>query len=505
MNPTTAAIAASPLILRLLYVVLARGKHDGRRRVARAMGRGKRVKEQPFSVFLADARANRLEVLMSSDVSRSGAAAARRAAAAAAGRWRRRRVAPPLLAGGHVRPLQAAKGGGGRQAGALGVTLEAAERAGCAVHLPACGLFVHRMHHNPDSWPGPRRAARAGGAAQAVGPVIVACSAPGEGRQRCRREPERGSGCGGSGGQDGRRRRRRRSPSFADVAGVDGPKQELAELVEFLRDSSRFDSMGARMPRGVLLSGPAGTGKTMLARALATEAAVPFFFASASEFVETLVGRGAARVRDLWQRARQAAPSIIFIDEIDSLGRSRGGLNSTKSGSRAQPTLTEMDGRTAPCGTAASTTRRFFLRPCPRPRPRPAAAAAAARRAGDRRDEPPGRPGRGAAPARPLRPPRRRGPARPKRPRRDPRRARPPRAHRRPRGGEPRGVARVTAGLGADLANVVNEAALLAVRAGLEATTGAHFDAAVAKQLRYKPGSGNAAALFSAPLRVDLD
>jgi cell division protease FtsH len=112
--------------------------------------------------------------------------------------------------------------------------------------------------------------------------------------------------------------------SFADVAGVDEAKEELQEVVEFLKDPKKYGRLGARVPKGVLLIGPPGTGKTMLARAVAGEAKVPFFSISGSEFVEMFVGVGAARVRDLFEQARQKAPAIIFIDELDALGRARG-------------------------------------------------------------------------------------------------------------------------------------------------------------------------------------
>jgi cell division protease FtsH len=112
--------------------------------------------------------------------------------------------------------------------------------------------------------------------------------------------------------------------TFADVAGVDESKAELREVVDFLKDSKRYGRLGARVPKGVLLVGPPGTGKTLLARAVAGEAAVPFFSISGSEFVEMFVGVGAARVRDLFQQAREKAPAIIFIDELDALGRARG-------------------------------------------------------------------------------------------------------------------------------------------------------------------------------------
>ncbi|MFQ5936090.1 MAG: ATP-dependent zinc metalloprotease FtsH [Acidiferrobacterales bacterium] len=112
--------------------------------------------------------------------------------------------------------------------------------------------------------------------------------------------------------------------TFNDVAGVDEAKQELKEVVEFLRDPQSYGRLGAHIPKGILLVGPPGTGKTLLARAVAGEAAVPFFSISGSEFVEMFVGVGAARVRDLFEQARKAAPAIIFIDELDALGRARG-------------------------------------------------------------------------------------------------------------------------------------------------------------------------------------
>ena len=111
--------------------------------------------------------------------------------------------------------------------------------------------------------------------------------------------------------------------TFKDVAGVDEAKFELEEVVAFLQDPKRYGRLGARMPKGMLLVGPPGTGKTLLARAVAGEAGVPFFSISGSEFVEMFVGVGAARVRDLFEQARKAAPCIIFIDELDALGRSR--------------------------------------------------------------------------------------------------------------------------------------------------------------------------------------
>ncbi|SEL09761.1 ATP-dependent zinc metalloprotease FtsH [Nitrosovibrio tenuis] len=112
--------------------------------------------------------------------------------------------------------------------------------------------------------------------------------------------------------------------TFADVAGVDEAKEELVEVINFLKDPQGYSRLGGRAPKGILLIGPPGTGKTLLARAVAGEASVPFFSISGSEFVEMFVGVGAARVRDLFEQARQIAPAIIFIDELDSLGRARG-------------------------------------------------------------------------------------------------------------------------------------------------------------------------------------
>jgi cell division protease FtsH len=112
--------------------------------------------------------------------------------------------------------------------------------------------------------------------------------------------------------------------TFDDVAGVDEAKAELREIVSFLKDKERYGRLGARIPKGILLVGPPGTGKTLVAKAVAGEAGVPFFSISGSEFVEMFVGVGAARVRDLFEQARKAAPCIIFIDEIDALGKARG-------------------------------------------------------------------------------------------------------------------------------------------------------------------------------------
>ena len=111
--------------------------------------------------------------------------------------------------------------------------------------------------------------------------------------------------------------------TFKDVAGIDESKQELTEVVDFLKNPDRYRKLGGRIPRGVLLAGRPGTGKTLLARAVAGEAGVPFFSVSASEFVEAIVGIGASRVRDLFKQAKETQPSIVFIDELDAIGRSR--------------------------------------------------------------------------------------------------------------------------------------------------------------------------------------
>jgi cell division protease FtsH len=135
--------------------------------------------------------------------------------------------------------------------------------------------------------------------------------------------------------------------TFADVAGVDEAKEELAEVVEFLKYPEKFASLGARIPRGVLLVGPPGTGKTLLSRAVAGEAGVPFFSISGSEFVEMFVGVGASRVRDLFEQAKRSAPCIVFVDEIDAVGRQRGAGLGGSHDEREQTLnqfLVEMDG-----------------------------------------------------------------------------------------------------------------------------------------------------------------
>ncbi|MDF9391360.1 MULTISPECIES: ATP-dependent zinc metalloprotease FtsH [Methylococcus] len=155
--------------------------------------------------------------------------------------------------------------------------------------------------------------------------------------------------------------------TFDDVAGAEEAKQELRETIEFLQNPTRIQSLGGRMPKGVLLVGPPGTGKTLLARAVAGEAGVPFFNISGSEFIELFVGVGAARVRDLFEQARQNAPCIIFIDELDAIGRSRGGPVVMGGHDEREQTLnqllTEMDGFDPSVGVAvmAATNRPEIL------------------------------------------------------------------------------------------------------------------------------------------------
>ena len=156
--------------------------------------------------------------------------------------------------------------------------------------------------------------------------------------------------------------------TFADVAGIDEVKGEITEIVEYLRDPDKYRAIGARAPKGVLLSGAPGTGKTLLARATAGEAKVPFFSASASEFIEMIVGVGASRVRELFQAAREAAPAIIFIDEIDTIGRARGAAVISGHDEREQTLnqiLTEMDGFSGAEGVIvlAATNRPDVLDP----------------------------------------------------------------------------------------------------------------------------------------------
>ncbi|GGR15866.1 ATP-dependent zinc metalloprotease FtsH [Streptomyces aurantiogriseus] len=186
-----------------------------------------------------------------------------------------------------------------------------------------------------------------------------------------------GAGLGGAGGMLGRKappkpvelRPGRQRTTFADVAGIDEVKGELDDIVDFLEHPEVYRRMGAKMPRGVLLAGSPGTGKTLLARAVAGEAGVPFFSASASEFIEMIVGVGASRVRELFAEARKVAPSIIFIDEIDTIGRVRGGGASVSGHDEREQTLnqilTEMDGFSGTEGVIviAATNRADILDP----------------------------------------------------------------------------------------------------------------------------------------------
>ena len=136
--------------------------------------------------------------------------------------------------------------------------------------------------------------------------------------------------------------------TFSDVAGLEGAKEEIVEIVEFLKNPSKYTELGAKIPKGALLVGPPGTGKTLLAKAVAGEAKVPFFSLSGSDFVEMFVGVGASRVRDLFKQAKEKSPAIIFIDEIDAIGRARGKNNGFNSNDERENTLnqllTEMDG-----------------------------------------------------------------------------------------------------------------------------------------------------------------
>jgi cell division protease FtsH len=242
--------------------------------------------------------------------------------------------------------------------------------------------------------------------------------------------------------------------TFADVAGVDEAKDELREVVDFLKDPNRYGRLGGRMPKGVLLVGPPGTGKTLLAKAVAGEAKVPFFSISGAEFVEMFVGVGAARVRDLFEQARTKAPAIIFIDELDALGRARGlggayGGGNNEAEQTLNQLLVEMDGFDSRSGLVilAATNRPEILDP-------------ALLRAGrfDRQVlvDRPDKPGRVDI----------------------------LKVHMRKVTLAPEvdaeKVAMLTPGFtGADLANLVNEAALLATRRGAEAVTMADFGNAV--------------------------
>ena len=154
--------------------------------------------------------------------------------------------------------------------------------------------------------------------------------------------------------------------TFDDVAGVDEAKQDFMEVVEFLKKPERFTAVGARIPKGVLLVGPPGTGKTLLAKAIAGEAGVPFFSISGSEFVEMFVGVGASRVRDLFKKAKENAPCIVFVDEIDAVGRQRGtgiGGGNDEREQTLNQLLTEMDGFEGNTGVivVAATNRADIL------------------------------------------------------------------------------------------------------------------------------------------------
>ena len=186
--------------------------------------------------------------------------------------------------------------------------------------------------------------------------------------------------------------------TFADVAGLEEAKSELREVVEFLKDPARSSRLGARLPKGILLVGPPGSGKTLMARALAGETGVPFYLTNGAEFVEMFVGLGAARVRDLFEQARKTAPCIIFIDELDALGRARSGAEHHRAGRKR-----------ADAESAARRTRRL---------------RSAERRGAAGRDEPPGDSRSRVAARRPLRPPRRHRSSRQSGQPRDPRRAR---------------------------------------------------------------------------------
>jgi cell division protease FtsH len=237
--------------------------------------------------------------------------------------------------------------------------------------------------------------------------------------------------------------------TFDDVAGVDEAKDELKEVVEFLRDPGAYGRLGGRLPKGILLVGPPGTGKTLLARAVAGEAGVPFLSINGSEFVEMFVGVGAARVRDLFEQARKLAPAIIFIDEVDALGRARGGFGVGGHDEKEQTLnqlLAELDGFDSSSGLVllAATNRPEVLDP-------------ALLRAGrfDRQVlvDRPDKKGRIAILAVHLK-----------------------KAKLGP-DVEPEKIAALTPGFsGADLANLVNEAALLATRRGADAVTMRDFN-----------------------------
>jgi len=245
--------------------------------------------------------------------------------------------------------------------------------------------------------------------------------------------------------------------TFADVAGVDEAKEELVEIVDFLKDPVRYGRLGGRPPKGVLLVGPPGTGKTLLARAVAGEAGVPFFSISGSEFVEMFVGVGAARVRDLFEQARQHAPAIIFIDELDALGRARGGYVGGGQDEKDQTLnqlLAELDGFDPSSGLVllAATNRPEVLDP-------------ALLRAGrfDRQIlvDKPDKKGREQILVVHLK-----------------------KVSKLGSDVKPEQVAALTPGFtGADLANLVNEATLLATRRGADAVSMDDFNAAIERMV----------------------
>src|SRR5436190_14226027 len=270
-----------------------------------------------------------------------------------------------------------------------------------------------------------------------------------------------GAGGGGPLGAFGRTRAKRvegtqQRVTFEDVAGIEEAESELEEVVDFLKNPDRYTRLGGRVPRGVLLSGPPGTGKTLLARAVAGEAHVPFFSMSASEFVEMIVGVGASRVRDLFEQAKKDAPAIIFIDELDAIGRSRSaGFGISGGNDEREQTLnqilTEMDGFDPSIGVIvlAATNRPEVL---------------------DRALLRPGRFDRRVQ----VQPPDTRG------------RFQILKVHTRsvPLADDVdlEALAATTVGMvGADLANLVNEAALLAARRGHDAVTMTDFTAAVTR------------------------
>ncbi len=245
--------------------------------------------------------------------------------------------------------------------------------------------------------------------------------------------------------------------TFADVAGIDEVKAEIFEIVDFLKNPEKYRRLGARAPKGVLLSGAPGTGKTLLARATAGEAGVPFFSASGSEFIEMIVGVGAKRVRELFSEARKVAPSIVFIDEIDTIGRARGGARMISGGGHDEreqtlnQILSEMDGFTGSEGVVvlAATNRPDVLDP---------ALMRPGRFDRDIHINPPDQQGRVEI----LKVHTRKVPLAPD--------------------ADLVQVGRVTPGMtGADLANLVNEAALLAARRERDTVGSADFDDALEK------------------------